>query len=308
MTGPRVDVFVSHSSEDKGFVDRLVDDLESERITTWYDKQDLRVGQSIVGEINEALRSVRYLLIVLSPRSVRSKWVQEELNAGLMRQIAAGGVFLLPALFEPCEIPPLLAHRRLVDFSTTYSEAFVELVEVIKSDEAVRARLESDQLYPLPSGEDDSGGDHVFVQSSRFDRCFKMSASMDGDVNNFLSHAISALSLPWEYVDGTLGFKWRYRYGLVVAEEKAGLKDRLGDVVSSGDVVRISINATYEDTFEKELQQLRESMLLMTPEVLQRISALEAAVAEPGRLSRTTRRESADLGFAHIDVDERDRS
>lgn len=108
MSTAGVDVFLSHSSEDNQLVDRLAADLDREGITIWYDKKDLRLGQSIVGAINDAIGSARYLLAVLSPNAIRSRWVVEELNAATMRQIASDGTFLIPALIERCDLPPLL--------------------------------------------------------------------------------------------------------------------------------------------------------------------------------------------------------
>src|SRR4051812_26450408 len=72
-------VFVSHSSTDKPFVDRLVADLMRHAIPVWYDKFDLNVGDSVPGSLNEALGSAKYFAIVLSRAAVESSWVREEL-------------------------------------------------------------------------------------------------------------------------------------------------------------------------------------------------------------------------------------
>ena len=70
MTTPIGKVFVSHASADKVFVDRLVSDLAVREIPVWYDKLDLRVGDSVTGGINDGLASSKYFLIVLSKSSV----------------------------------------------------------------------------------------------------------------------------------------------------------------------------------------------------------------------------------------------
>lgn len=84
MTTPIGKVFVSHSSADKSFVDRLIADLAAREIPIWYDKFDLRVGDSVTGGINKGLTSSKYFLIVLSKSAVASRWVTEELNAALI--------------------------------------------------------------------------------------------------------------------------------------------------------------------------------------------------------------------------------
>jgi TIR domain len=91
MTAPIGKVFVSHSSSDKGFVDRLVADLASREIPVWYDKFDLRVGDSVTGGINEGLSQSKYFLIVrkrptLPPsglrNGVRHEWHLLKRNSG----------------------------------------------------------------------------------------------------------------------------------------------------------------------------------------------------------------------------------
>jgi hypothetical protein len=98
-------VFVSHASADKPFVDQLVADLAARSIPVWYDKLDLRVGESVPGAINAGLSDSKYFAIVLSKASVASSWVREELNAALMTQVAKGGTFILPLLLQDCAIP-----------------------------------------------------------------------------------------------------------------------------------------------------------------------------------------------------------
>jgi hypothetical protein len=71
-------VFVSHASADKPFVDRLVADLASRSIPVWYDKLDLRIGESVPGAINTGLSDSKYFAIVLSKASVSSSWVREQ--------------------------------------------------------------------------------------------------------------------------------------------------------------------------------------------------------------------------------------
>lgn len=50
-------VFISHASDDKPFVDRLATDLSKRGVLLWYDKFDLRIGDSVPGKINEGLSS-----------------------------------------------------------------------------------------------------------------------------------------------------------------------------------------------------------------------------------------------------------
>lgn len=124
-------VFLSHNSQDRNFVERLASDLRANGVDVWYDKWEIKVGDSIVSKINDAISSRDYLAVVLTPRSVASRWVQIELNAAVMRELAQRSVYLLPILAEPCQIPPLIADKRYADFTTDYYLGLADLLTVV---------------------------------------------------------------------------------------------------------------------------------------------------------------------------------
>lgn len=123
-----VRIFISYTSADRIFVDKLALDLTSFRAEIFYDKWEIKVGDSIVEKINEALSSYDNLLIVLSKSSVKSDWVQRELNSSLMRQLKDKIIKIKPVLIEDCDIPPLLADIKYADFRFDYNIGFTSLV------------------------------------------------------------------------------------------------------------------------------------------------------------------------------------
>ena len=132
-TSLAVKVFISHSSQDKPWVRRLVDDLERHGVSVWLDERRMRIGDSIVGEINRALRAADRLIIVLSRHSVASAWVDNELEYALMAEKKrSGGMRILPIRLDDCEIPPLLRGRLYADFSRDYDVAFGMLLDGLR--------------------------------------------------------------------------------------------------------------------------------------------------------------------------------
>jgi hypothetical protein len=126
-------VFISYSHADSRFVDQLADKLRASGVDVWIDKWKIKVGDSITHKVNEGIGASDFLIIVLSCASVKSKWVREELNAALIRNIEAEKhAFILPILLEDCEIPELLRHRRYANFKDDPELAFQELLEVIR--------------------------------------------------------------------------------------------------------------------------------------------------------------------------------
>lgn len=73
-------VFLSHSHGDKAFVRGLADRLTQAGAVVWLDEAALNIGDSLIERISEAIQEMEYVAAILSPRSVKSNWVQKELS------------------------------------------------------------------------------------------------------------------------------------------------------------------------------------------------------------------------------------
>lgn len=103
------DVFICHASEDKKtVVSPLVAALQDVGVTVWFDKSEIKWGDSITGKINEGLAMSRYVIVVISSNFLRKQWAQKELNAALNREITNGTTCVLPLMVgSPEEITEL---------------------------------------------------------------------------------------------------------------------------------------------------------------------------------------------------------
>ncbi|MDD5264639.1 MAG: toll/interleukin-1 receptor domain-containing protein [Candidatus Bipolaricaulis sp.] len=301
MTAPIGKVFISHAGADKAFVDQLVSDLAARAIPVWYDKLDLRVGDSVTGGINEGLTASKYFLIVLSKHSVASRWVTEELNAALMEQVARGGTFLLPALLEDCEVPPLLRHRRYADFRADYDHGLADLLSVLGRDREAAAAVNGLALYPWPdvAASDD---EFVYLHSTRFDKFFRMSCDLSRTVDWAIDHIVDTLRLPWTQDVPQLGMKWSFGYRLILGDKGMDLSARLRDAgVSIGTVLTLGINGTYEDVWENELKAMWDgSKIYEMTSAMRRDADLRQRIRTRGDLTSDRLRELANACFAHV--------
>lgn len=125
---PKGSVFICYSSQDRSFVEKLAKDLVGHGIQVWYDRWEIKVGDSITRKISEGIKRNDYLCVVLSPDSVQSKWVERELSAGLLRELNRRSVVVLPLLIKDCEIPPLIVDKRYADFRTSYKKGLDDLL------------------------------------------------------------------------------------------------------------------------------------------------------------------------------------
>jgi hypothetical protein len=134
-------VFISHSSQDKPFVYRLVSELKKLDLNVWLDDLEIKVGDSIVSKISDGLKNADYLVVVLSKASVASPWVRRELDSALMNEISGKGATVLPALIEDCDIPPLLRDRLYADFRQNFTAGFEKISSVLKQENESAADL-----------------------------------------------------------------------------------------------------------------------------------------------------------------------
>ena len=294
-------VFISHASADKLFVDRLAADLAQRGVPIWYDRLDLKAGDSVPGKINEGLASSKYFLIVLSPRAVGSRWVQEELNAALVRQIAEAGTFLIPVLYQQCEIPPLVKHRRYVDFCQDYEAGLTELLDVFGKDAAVSVELEGKSLYPWPDL-NPSGITQCYLHSTRFDKFFRLNCDLTWSVDHAINYIVETLKLPWNTEVSQLGMRWTFSYGIVFNGSGLILSNTLEQAgVSGGSVLKLSINGTYEDRWEKELRSMWDgSKMYEVGSAIRREQELKSWITNRGSLRQSRLKELADACFSHV--------
>jgi len=73
------DVFISYAREDRDQAERLARALTQEGLEVWWDVESLRSGsESFSQSIDEALKDAERVLVLWSPHSVESKWVDAE--------------------------------------------------------------------------------------------------------------------------------------------------------------------------------------------------------------------------------------
>ena len=136
--------FISHSSKDKAFVERLATDLRvKDSIDAWLDKWEITPGDAISEKLEEGLQEATVLLFILSPDSVDSEWVSRERSAWLNMQIEderaakregrKPGKRLIPVLYKDCKIPVFLKDILYVQINDRdYNEGYTCLVDTIQ--------------------------------------------------------------------------------------------------------------------------------------------------------------------------------
>jgi hypothetical protein len=78
--------FISYSSKDQSFAERLYADLQNKGVRCWFAPVDLRIGDEIRVGIDESIRVHDKLLLVLSKHSIESEWVKKEVETAFERE------------------------------------------------------------------------------------------------------------------------------------------------------------------------------------------------------------------------------
>ncbi|NRT77623.1 toll/interleukin-1 receptor domain-containing protein [Clostridium beijerinckii] len=294
-------VFISHSSIDKTFVDKLAKDISSIGIPIWYDKLEINVGDSIPEKINEGLVDAKYFIIVLSSNSMTSRWVREELNAAIMRQIVSNGTFIIPILLEECNVPPLISHRRAIDFSKNYETGLEEICEYLKKDYGALSMFQNKSIFPWPDLEK-SNDEYVYLHSERFDKFFRMDCSFTWSADYMLDYIIKTLNLPYKQEIQQLGMTWSFSYKLIYSDKSIPLSRKLSEFdIKKGAVLKLGISGVYQDLYKKELEAMwqGDKMYEMSGVII-RERELRQAIENRGKLTSTKLKQIANSCFKHI--------
>lgn len=131
-------IFISHSSNDKPFIRKLKGDLEELGHEIWMDESEIKIGRSIPSKIQDGISNADYLILVLTPSSMSSKWVDKEWKAAHSLEIEEDRTIILPIYLEKCNIPLLLKDRLYSDFRESYSIGLVKLINSIDNPDIIQ--------------------------------------------------------------------------------------------------------------------------------------------------------------------------
>jgi hypothetical protein len=140
--------FISYSTKDDAFVQRLYADLQSKGVRCWFSPDNLKIGEKFRLRIDEAIRVYDKLLIVLSKHSVQSDWVEKEVETAFEKERQQKRVVLFPIRVDQAVIgvaagwaADIRRTRHIGDFTKwkdhdAYQKAFDRLLRDLKAEKA----------------------------------------------------------------------------------------------------------------------------------------------------------------------------
>ena len=95
--------FISYAGEDQKFADRLYECLQNKGVRCWFAPHDVKAGEKLHEQIDQAIRLHDKLLLILSEHSMNSEWVKTEIFNAREREVAEKKRKLFPVRLVPFE-------------------------------------------------------------------------------------------------------------------------------------------------------------------------------------------------------------
>jgi TIR domain len=125
------EVFLSHSSKDRLFASKVAKQIRGHGIPVWYSETNIVGAQQWHDEIGEALKRCNWFVLILSPYSVKSTWVKNELIFALDHHRYKRKI--VPLLYRNRKYERLswtLPGFQIVDFRQSVDDGYRELLRV----------------------------------------------------------------------------------------------------------------------------------------------------------------------------------
>ncbi|HET9587608.1 MAG TPA: SUMF1/EgtB/PvdO family nonheme iron enzyme, partial [Anaerolineales bacterium] len=121
--------FICYSRDNSDFVVRLARDLKAAGFDVWLDQLDIPKGARWDDAIEEAVERSSTFMIVLSPESIESQSVKDELSYAI-----DSGKHILPVVIRPSKIPFRLRRFQYVDFTDKpYKDSLADIKHLLSN-------------------------------------------------------------------------------------------------------------------------------------------------------------------------------
>jgi uncharacterized protein YjbI with pentapeptide repeats len=137
--------FISYSSKDQEFAERLNADLRSKNVRCWFAPEDLKIGDRLRPSFDEAIRLHDKLMVLLSENSVSSEWVEKEVETAFEKERREKRTVLFPIMLDDAVMETneawaadIRRTRHIGDFMDwknhdSYKKAFERLLRDLKA-------------------------------------------------------------------------------------------------------------------------------------------------------------------------------
>ena len=120
--------FLSYARADAAIALGFADELIAAGVALWVDQYDIRPSQHWDRAVETAVRSCQGLVVILSPRSVASANVADEVSVAI-----EAGKDVIPIMIETCTLPLRMTRMQFIDATTDRKVALKRCLAAINS-------------------------------------------------------------------------------------------------------------------------------------------------------------------------------
>ena len=131
-------IFVSYSSKDRPFAIGLTKELQKLGANVWIDQLGIKLGENWDNAIENALDDSETFMLILSPTSVASQNVQDEVSIAISENKK-----LVPILIKPCDLPMRWKRRQYADLTTDPDKALSDVLQFLGLEDEAAENLKS---------------------------------------------------------------------------------------------------------------------------------------------------------------------
>ena len=128
------DIFISFSSVDAVLVEKLAEDLRKHNFKVRLDQWDPSLGANIEEERKSGLEESRFLLVVITENSVKSKWLEEEWADQHADEMQKENIMIIPTIIGEVsedDIPKVLRGKHKFNLGRDYDKEIKRVIDYL---------------------------------------------------------------------------------------------------------------------------------------------------------------------------------
>jgi hypothetical protein len=137
--------FISYASKDHALAERLHADLQNKGVRCWFAPEDMKIGDEFRSRIDASIHVHDRLLLILSEHSIKSPWVQTEVETAFEKEAKEHRLVLFPLRLDDAVMDVTIGwaatirrQRHIGDFTQwkdhdVYQKAFDRLLRDLKN-------------------------------------------------------------------------------------------------------------------------------------------------------------------------------
>ena len=122
-------VFLSYAHDDIKAARDIAKGLVSEGLEVWFDEQQIAAGDNIAKHVGKALDEADAMVVLVSPESMKSRSVREEIDFALTTPRFEGT--LIPVVLKPSDQMPWILDRMAVRAGKSRPAVVRKIVEML---------------------------------------------------------------------------------------------------------------------------------------------------------------------------------